>query len=443
MTTRYVAATGSNTSPYDTWAKAATALLTATAAMAAGDITYIDSALATTITTSTIFNINGTAANPGYVISTNDTVNMPPTTVAFGAKIDASATSLVVLTFQGNAVMCGMNIQGGGSTGAGNIIVANSGGYNYLFDTCTLQLNNTNINSRIVFGQTGGYNSSVKTVNCTIKLGNSASQAIRKFSRWDDIGSTFFHNTTQPTNLIDGTSQGNATFQGSDFSDITTIIFPDSGNTNEYFLNQCKLASGVALVGTLAGDMITVWMNDCAFGDVQYSFGHYNYYGNTISTVAIYENDADGAAYKIDDTKIGWRITGLHGTYATPYRSPWVDVYNEGVAAVTPRFEIAREGSATAYNNDVAWAEFCIKETAMVTLSTFDSSSKRGIVAAAAAQANSSKTITNWTGLGATYWLGILQPAAAVTPATIGHVRGRICVAGANTVYVNPKILGL
>lgn len=40
MANLYVASTGSNTAPYDTWAKAATAPLTATAAAAAGDTIY-------------------------------------------------------------------------------------------------------------------------------------------------------------------------------------------------------------------------------------------------------------------------------------------------------------------------------------------------------------------------------------------------------------------
>ena len=44
MTTYYVdSAAGSNTSPYDTWAKAATALPTITAIVGAGEVSYVAS----------------------------------------------------------------------------------------------------------------------------------------------------------------------------------------------------------------------------------------------------------------------------------------------------------------------------------------------------------------------------------------------------------------
>jgi len=59
MTVRYVASTGSNTSPYDTWAKACTTLKTVTDLMGAGDVTYAKNE-AHAITIDTSYTLAGT-----------------------------------------------------------------------------------------------------------------------------------------------------------------------------------------------------------------------------------------------------------------------------------------------------------------------------------------------------------------------------------------------
>jgi hypothetical protein len=448
MTIRYVSPTGSSTAPYDTWAKASTSLTTVTALMGAGDITYVDNTLNQTFGATTNILIAGTQANPAQLISTNDIVNMPPTTIAAGAKVSGGAGAFSV-SLGGNFYAYGLEIDGGTGSAAKVILAINSGLYNMILESCTLKVLATSATAGILVIGTTGLQDFIRTINCTFVLGNSASQTIISGANWEDFGGTYLHTTTQPTNLFgDSGNVGVQKHFGCDFSDITTTICGPRTIYRQMYLEQCKLASGVAVLATqtsLYGGG-EVWLSDCAFGNVQYTFAHYNYMGNTVAQTAIYENEqgtGDGAYYDLAKDPICWTITGVNSTYSDPYYSPWISAYNELTSALTPSLEIARDGSTTAYNNDQVWVEFIAKITAAVTLGTIDYSNKRGLVAAAAAQANSAKTITNWTGLSATYWLGKLAPAATITPAVAGDIKARVAVCGAITVYVNPRILGL
>jgi len=447
MTDRYVSSAGSNTAPYGTWATAATSMATVAALVGAGDRTFVDSTFNQTGIATTTYTFAGTATNPALIISTNDLVNMPPTTLAAGASLTAAASG--ILSWAGNFYMYGMSIIQGSGSGAIHMNLCLTAGNTQTYDTCTLKMQSTGAGS--LFKITFTTATRCRTINCSLILPNiSTASIIYNPGIWEDEGSTITHTTSQPAALLASGASGSFYLQGTDLSDITSTIVGDSTTgTVDVSLSRCKLASGVTILGaqtTGLGGHADVFIYDSAFGNVQYAFAHYNYFGSTVAQVSIYENEqgtGDGAYYDLAKDPIAWTITGTNCSYATPYCSPWISVYNEGVGAVTPRFEIARDDSATAYNNDQVWAEFSTKITASVTNSTFNNSSRRALLAAAAAQPNSGKTISNWTGLSATYWLGVLQPSATITPAVIGHIMGRVCIATADTVYVNPKILGI
>jgi hypothetical protein len=445
-TVRYVSHSGSNTAPYDTWAKAATALLTATALMGAGDTTYVDSTQAEALAATTTYTIAGTAAAPAMIICTSDLVNMPPLTRTTGATFtEGSGAWSVVIA--GTFYMYGCSFAAGVSASVANVNVGQTAGNYQVFESCGLQMKSTAAAGLFHMSNPGAR---VKTINCTITLPNLANAQIQVGGEWVDEGSTVLPTTTQPTNVFGAgsASTGNIFLQGTDLSAFTNALFGDNTTqTSTAILTRCKLASGVAIISSLStGASKNVYLFDCAYGNIQYAFAHYNYFGNTVAQVSIYENEqagGDGAFYDLAKDPIGWTVTGVNGTWATPYVSPWIDMYTEDNTAITPRFEIARDGSTTAWNNDQVWSEWSYKGTAAVVTATLDQSDRWIGVGATAAQGNSSKVIGNWTGLSATYKLMVLQPSAAITPAVIGDMRGRVCVAGANTVYVNPKILGL
>lgn len=447
MTIRYIAATGSNTAPYGTWATAATSLTTVTALMGAGDISYVSNTFSQTFNASPVIAIAGTVTNPAMLISTNDTTNNPPTTVAPGALL-AGGAGAYTITLTGHCYVYGVEFDSG-TSGAAKIVIDNPGTYTTHLESCILKVLSTAATSGSITLSGASLQNTIRTTNCTFQLGNNASQTILNACGWTDIGGKYLHTTTQPTAVFGDSAGFGANWHiGCDFSDITTTIVGAMTYTKQIFFEQCQLASGVTVMATQGSPAgaAEVWMTDCAFGNVQYAFAHYNYYGNTVAQTAIYENEqgtGDGAYYDLTKDAICWTVTGVNGTLVEPYCSPWISAYNEATSPLSLSLEIARNGSATAYNNDQVWAEFMAKITTAVTLGTLDNSDRRGLVAAAAAQANSSKTISNWTGLGGTYWLGTLAPASTITPAVIGDLKARVCVAGANVVYVNPRILGI
>lgn len=441
MTTYYIASAGSNTAPYNTWAKAATTPLTVTALMGAGDIAYIRNE-AFAITVDTVYTFAGTAAAPCWLISTADTAE-PPTTVASGAHITGSATAGVDVTINGKAHIVGVDFTSGGSTTAGsvNLSLALDDCALY-FENCVFTIGNSNGGSAFSINN-GSYNGYIRTQNCSFVFWHTA-QRINQNIEWNSSNDTFAATGIVPTGLLSG-GRGTVNLVGANLSAITGTLLPatTSQPTTVNFV-QCKIGTGVTIADASTGPgHFEAFLYDCAAGDTHYQFAHYNYWGNTTISSAIYLNGSNGASYNAADAKHSWKISGVNGTFATPYVSPWIDVYNEGVSAVTPRLEIVRVGSATAYNNDEVWAGFAAKITASSTMTTINDSDRKVILATAAAQASSSLGAGDWTGEGGTAWFGKLEPSATITPAEIGHIRARVSVAGANTVYVNPKILGI
>jgi hypothetical protein len=413
--------------------------------MGAGDITYMKNETHT-ITVDTTYTLAGTAASPAFLISTSDTTNNPPLSIATGALVN-STTNGVDCNILGRCYIYGLEISLGGTTAAALSINAGATDDSVIkLDTCKLTLVSTNSASKINLGNTASsaINCTIITKDCTFTTGNNAGHGITVNANWKDTNSTFAITTTVPTNLFSSVFTGaNVCLHGTDLSVITTTLLPGASNTyGNFVLSQCKLGSGVAILPAQTGPGHNeVWLFDCAFGDTHYEFGHYNYWGNTTISTAIYMSGADGASYNAADAKHSWKVTGVNGTYATPYVSPWIDVYNEGVGAVTPRLEILRDGSTTAYNDNQVWGEFSAKVTSGSTKATIVTDMK-GLVASAAAQSNSALGASDWAGE-TTPWYGKLEPTSTITPAEIGHIRARVCVAGGITVYLNPKILGL
>lgn len=444
MTVRYIASTGSNTSPYDTWAKAATDPATVIALMGAGDISYIKNETFT-IAVDTTYTFAGTLANPCMLISTSDTVNNPPTSVATGASIDGSATAGVDITVNGKVYIYGVTFKAG--TGTAAVSIAQTDDSIISLENCALILTSATSGGIINIGTSAGTNNNrTITRNCTFTFGTHASQTIAA-NNWNDIGSTFTAGTAPTTFLNNvGSALGNeCRFHGSNINALTntTLVGATSSKPFRAIFSQCKLPTGYAAISaSITGPAHTeVLIYDSASGDTHYEFGHYDYWGNTTISTAICLNTTSGAAYDVAGNKHSWKIVGTNATYQTPYISPWISVYNESLSAVTPRLEILRDGSATAYNDDEVWADFSAKTTSGFPIASVVTD-KRGLVAAAAAQSDSTLGAGDWGGEGGTAWFGKLEPTSSITPAEIGFIQARVCVAGANTVYVNPRILG-
>src|SRR3990172_610853 len=441
MANVYVASTGSNTSPYDTWAKAATALLTATAFASAGDTIYAHQETEVIIADTTY-----TLAAGVKIICSNDTSNAPPLTLG-NRTIDGSATSAVDISLNvaTNSMLFiyGLILKSGGSSGNGSINIANNANGAAYLENCTLQLSNTASGSEIAMGHdTANIETFIWTKNCTYTWGN-ALQGFDFGGRWESYGDDFVGGATVPTILFEQLSYDNILrIEGGDLSDVTGTLFEASPTGQQHIeVINSKLGAGVTVFNPSASEAEgNVWIRNCNSGDIHYSFAHYNYLGSTAISTAIYANAAPQATY--DGTNgLSWVVASTaNSTYHRPYVSPWIDLYHDGTSAITPSIEILRDGSATAYQDDEVWGEFSYQGTSGSTRATIEND-RKGLLATAANQATGALGAADWTGEGGTAWFGKLTPTATITPAEIGHLRGRVIVGEpSTTVYVDPQL---
>jgi hypothetical protein len=121
-----------------------------------------------------------------------------------------------------------------------------------------------------------------------------------------------------------------------------------------------------------------------------------------------------------------------------------VSFYNTGTSGITPRFEILRDGSATAYTDAQVWGEFSAKVTSGSTQATFYNDRQALADWAAGTTASDQAAgagLGSWTGESGTAWSGKVDSGSTITPAENGHIRGRVVVGVASsTFYVNPQI---
>lgn len=422
------------------WADAYTTFAAALAACtAAGDELWGASDSDEQLTVDTTYTIPAAHihSNPLKIFS----VSRADDTLAAGASIGHSTLNRSI-TIQGNNTaywMVGFTLKTGAG-GAENISTHNGSGQKAILENVTLDLSaNTNATSRIVFGSSVRENR-LKTIGCRFKWGH-ASHTINQTGLWESVGDDFSAGTTHPNTLL---APINATgcivnIVGGDLSDIGTISNNVTINVGyaEINLFQCKMKSGVVLlnVTALGNDNSHVRLHDCSDGDMHYQFAYANDLGTLTLDAGIYANDA------ITQTPLSWKlVTNAFCSYANPFVTPWIVKYHDATSAITPYLECLRSGSTTAFTDAEVWADTTAKVTTGATRATFytDRVAPRS---AAADQASSSKTASDWTGEHASSnWFGKLGQSS-LTPAEAGELCMRVCVAAASaTLYVDPQV---
>lgn len=439
MADLYVASTGSNTAPYDTWAKAATAPLTATAAAAAGDTIYMHGETFT-ISASTTY----TFASGVRLICTNDKTNEPPQTESTSGVIDGTGTSYANIILAGSTqyLISGIKFRVGSGTFYGTITVGNSDNSTPILQNCVLEVAGTSNASRIYLGNySNTMNYVVRLINTSVKF-STAGQSIESSAQvfWES-SAILAAGSTVPTslfkNFVRGSSAGQ-NFHGCDFSGMSSgtvfsTVYSDS--PVPIVLAQCKLGSAT-LNNTLTLDGLSITLYDCSTSDTNYQFAHYAYNGSTTISTSIYADD--GAKYDTAGNGHSWVVAGNANTLrAVPYISPWITRYNEATSAITPELEILRNDSATAFTDVQVWSEWMVKTVGGSPLATLYSD--YGGHLSSGTNQDAGVGLSGWTGESGTAWSGCLE-CPSVTPAEIGHISARVVVAGNYTVYVDPTI---
>jgi hypothetical protein len=444
MADYFYAAGGSNTAPYDTWAKAATSFATALAAASSpGDrvIVQYDGIAAgdQEVAVDTTWTV--AANNVAIICSTNSgTATITPTPMGTGAWFGGSGSNrAVILAAPDRRVYTyGLTLRVSGGT-SDSMNLGQGDGSHWVHENIYAWQGNSNAASNIIIGATD-QQIYCKLINPTFRFGNAGQRFIAS-AKTEIFGGSISSAGTVPTTFVtNGTvDPGGATvfFEGADLSYLgsNSIVGDATTIAGIVWLSRCKLGSGFSLLATqtnLNRSSAEVYAFDCSSGDTHGLFGYANVMGSIVSDTGIYFTSGDAAQ--------SWKIvTTANCSYYTPFETPWIDVYNSTLSAMTPYFEILRDGSATAYQDDEVWAEFYAKVTSGFTISSrfADAMALAGVPANQAAGAG----LGSWTGESGTAWSGKCDSGSAFTPAEVGDISGRIVVGEPSiTVYLDPQI---
>lgn len=250
MANIHLSASGSNTSPYDTWAKAAnsttTALADAITASAAGDDFYWDNTFAISNASAQTLTFKGTAAAPNRIFSCSGITNDAPLTADLGVGASFTTTGNSGITINGYFYCYGVTFNCGTGANAASVTLANTGtGTLQIYDTCAMKLLSTgnglllpsnNQNNKVVF----------KNTPVTFNGGTGTGFNINN--------QTFIWQNT--ANAVQGTQTAIAnlfTFQSS----VGGILICDSVDFN----GTTGIASGKNIVGAAAGPIAVQLVN--------------------------------------------------------------------------------------------------------------------------------------------------------------------------------------
>lgn len=441
MATYYVNSGAAGANSGASWTDAYTAFASAVAAAtASGDIIKVHKTHTENLGADTTY----TFANHVAVVCVDkDASDALATMDGTNYRIGSTTSRTIIITGAYRVYFYGVAFDIGGVSAKVLALGQGDGGH-YEYDACKLWMTGSAANV-LSLGNTGsGFNTFIRFSSCDVKFG-ATSQYIRPDgARFDWVGGQVNSAGSAPTTLITPNYRCDQCFEGVDLSLVTGTLVGSAGSagmfTQEFV--SCKFGAGVTVMAAqtpATRGSSEVFMYNCHSGDTHYAFGHYDGLGSTIIETGIYAND--GASPDGGTTRTSWKIvTTSAASFYTPYRSPWFDKYHSGTSAITPYFEILRDGSATAFNDDEVWGEFSIQATTGSVLPVFKDDHMTPL-GTPAAQTNSSKTASDWTGENATAWFGKIAAPSATTPAEVGYLRAR-CVVGkaSTTVYLDPTI---
>ncbi len=440
MTTYFVSSAGSNTSPYDTEAKAATALGTVIAAMAAGDIVKISSAHSENLGANTTYTLPATIGSQFLSVTFN------------GAGTGALATGGTVntngsfsLTINGYGYFYGVTFTAGTGSNQSSAQLSlcnNQGAESQIYESCTFYMNTTSTAPDFNIGpaaSTGDRDSYCALRNCQVRFGSTSHSFNFRHGVFPITGLSFHASTSVPTVVFTSVTStiSLVDISASDLSVLTNTTLFDVGVNapSRIVMKECKLPSGFTLTtGTPTGGpgSVELIMADCDSGDNHYKFTKVAYSGTVTAQNSIYADSSNGT------DNLGWTLASNgNATFLSPLICPPISYWNATLSAMTTTVEAA-SNNVTFKDNEL-WQETLSKVTSGFPLGTWNVADRAAdVFAAGANQTTSTKT---WTGVPGTPVLQKLV-SGSFTPAEVGPIRIRAYLGKASaTAYISPKVL--
>lgn len=445
MADLYVRGDGSNTSPYDTWAKAATSFETAVNAAAAGDRIFVADGFTETLTATTTFDLPGDPDNITVIASVDDTGDPePPTALATGAKISGGTGNYGLYLIGGGAYVYGMEFESSSNGSSQSVIgvVTQSGAANevLILEDCTFTLQNTR-SDNMRFGAGTGSSSRpqlARLINPTFSF-NNANNRIQLYRVLLDIRGMTLAGTA-PTTLFSlvASLEHIIDIYESDLSGLSFTNLLDFNNAQAagYFrISNSKVPSGITFgTGTIFGPaaMILEAVNVDS-GDTNYTYYYKDWMGTFQEETTIVLDASDGT------TTLSWAMaTTADANKFLPLVSPGIPLWNEDTgSAKTIEVEVVTDN--VTLQDDEAWIEVEHLGTSGFPKSVIDLDDRAADLVFATA-ANQATSTAAWTTTGLT--TPVKQKlTASVTPQEKGPMMVRVHLGKpSTTVYVNPKV---
>lgn len=439
----YVNDGGSNTSPYDTWAKAATLLATALGVDAAGDSVYVDSTHIETTSGSVTWPMAGTAANPVRVVSANAGSGAPPNTSATGASIETTGTTTT--SFTGSGYLQGIDFSIGSSNLAFTVSMGSGAATSQTFEDVSFTCPATSSAQGFTLGAEGTFAAScIRWLNVDWDPGrdNHVIRLRNADFEWNGgvVGGTPL---AGPIFSFGATGRGGvARVSGVNFSACTTgVIFSAvASGVGSYTMSGCKVPA------SWSGDVYNgdpppgfrAQMINCDGGDTNYRLWVKENSGSIRDETTIVRTGgaSDGT------TPLSWKMaTNANANYLNVLTSPPIAIWNDTTgSSKTATIEIITDN--VTLTNAEAYVTLEYLGTSGFPLTLFASDDVAGdnsgnILATPASQASSSET---WTTTGLT--TPVKQKLSVTfTPQEKGFLYAVVhLVKASTTVYVDPVI---
>lgn len=415
----------SNSSPFATWAGAATTLAAAAAAVAAGDDlllspTYAEATAGISVT------IPGTAANPTRMLCGTEGATSGITAISSGAVIESTNTTFSI---SGNFYADGVTFRASSSSSVAAYIAAGSGNVEFLRN-CRFELTGTNINAVWHLGSVTGNGSSFVDLRDPVFKFGAAQQRIQLDYAVNIVGGSIDGSGSAPTALFNLSSAGRGAklrSEGFDASNAassmdlvgtitaggTTAIFkrakmPASWSGSPVASGQLRVGDRVELIDYSVGTtLFKAWIMD---------------YAGSIRDESTIKVTAQSRSYKM--------ASGANCGLATPLRSIEFFVPLSG-AAQTVSLDVCTDG-VTLTDRD-CWIEIDHLASATSALSSRVTDAAASVITAGTNQTTSS---TPWT------TAGLASPvrqvlSAGVTAGAASHAIVRVwLVKPSTTVYL-------
>lgn len=465
MPTRYIKGSGSNTSPYDTWAKGAPLLSTVAAVMAAGDVSYVSNSSApTTVTVSTNYTFPSTPNNLPQLIGGDDAAE-PPTAEAQATLTQTIAAGTSRTSFIGSvAVRKMLFVMNSTAPGWDGIFrcVPTTATNQQVYESCKWDFSGINTaSSQVEINFTnnaggGASNIGVEWHNCDVTLSSHANSRFLLVNRFVWNGGTLTMGATKPASLFNVADPGwtrvrdvELLVRNVDLSSHTgagkNLVDPSMNHNSQRFtFDTCKLGATLGILNAAieARNSAEVRIRNCDSGATNYRNEFYCYEGSHVTVVDNYLTSGGAAGEKADGTAgtvpISWKIVTLAPgpSFYNPFRTEPISKFNTVIGSSKT---ITVEGliNTTLPNDDEIWMEVSYMGTV---------GSPVGAVSRADRFANCSGAgAAQEAGAGDGAWTTTLgtpksfKLTAAITPRQVGYISVRVCCGVASkTFYINP-----